>query len=89
MELDIFINDKMKVLIIISKHQVETPEARFCPLSQQEIADLLPCSKLKINNIIKELVDEQYVEMKRKRGRYTLTSKAVELLNKYELDKEK
>lgn len=89
MELDIFINDKMKVLIIISKHQVETPGARFCPLSQQEIADLLPCSKLKINNIIKELVDEQYVERKRKRGRYTLTNKAVELLNKYELDKEK
>lgn len=47
----------------------------FCPLNQQEIADLVPCSKLKANQIIRELIDAGYVEMIRSRGRYIVTEK--------------
>ena len=34
----------------------------FCPLNQQEIADLVPCSKLKANQIIRELIDAVNVD---------------------------
>ena len=62
-ELDFFMNDRMK------------EGNSFCPLNQQEIADLVPCSKLKANQIIRELIDAGYVEMIRSRGRYIVTEK--------------
>ena len=37
--------------------------------------DLVPCSKLKANQIIRELIDAGYVEMIRSRGRYIVTEK--------------
>ncbi len=59
-ERDFFMNDRMKVLQIINEHQICMEENRFCPLNQQEIADLVPCSKLKANQIIRELINEGY-----------------------------
>lgn len=79
-ELDFFINDRMKVLQIIYQHQISVEGNSFCPLNQQEIADLVPCSKLKANQIIRELIDAGYVEMIRSRGRYILTEKAENTL---------
>lgn len=75
-ELEFFMNDRMKVLQIINQHQISVEGNGFCPLSQQEIADLVPCSKLKANQIIRELIDAGYVEMIRSRGRYIVTEKA-------------
>ena len=74
-ELDFFMNDRMKVLQIIYQHQISVEGNSFCPLNQQEIADLVPCSKLKANQIIRELIDAGYVEMIRSRGRYIVTEK--------------
>lgn len=81
-ELDFFMNDRMKVLQIINQHQISVEGNRFCPLNQQEIADLVPCSKLKANQIIRELIDAGYVEMIRSRGRYIVTKKANIVLEK-------
>ncbi len=79
-ELDFFMNDRMKVLQIIYRHQICLEDNRFCPLNQQEIADLVPCSKLKANQIIRELIDAGYIEMIRSRGRYIVTEKAENAL---------
>ena len=43
-ELDFFMNDRMKVLQIIYQHQISVEGNSFCPLNQQEIADLVPVS---------------------------------------------
>lgn len=83
-ELEFFMNDRMKVLQIINKHQICVEGNSFCPLNQKEIADLVPCSKFKANQIIKELIDEGYIKMIRSRGRYVVTEKAVEVLNSQE-----
>ena len=64
-----FVNDKMKVLLILKEHQVEIEGISVCPLNQQEIANQVPCGKLKANQIIKELIDDGYVEMMRIKGR--------------------
>ncbi len=79
-ELDFFMNDRMKVLQIINEHQICMEENSFCPLNQQEIANLVPCSKLKANQIIRDLINEGYVDMMRSRGRYVVTQKAEKIL---------
>lgn len=81
-----FVNDKMKVLLILKKHQVEIEGVLVCPLNQQEIANHVPCGKLKANQMIKELIDDGYVEMMRTKGRYIITKKGQELLKKMSLE---
>ena len=77
-----FVNEKTKVLLIIKANQGKN----ICPLNQQEIASLVPCGKLKVNQIIKKLVEEGYVAMVHAKGRYFITDKGYELLEKMSLD---
>ena len=81
-----FVNEKMKVLLILKEHQIEIDGTSVCPLNQQEIAKQVPCGKLKANQLINELIDEGYVEMMRLKGRYTITEKGFELLKKMSLE---
>jgi len=71
-----FINERMKVLIELDKHQIEIAGVKICPINQQEISELVECSKVKVNQVIKELIDKGYVEIYHTRGRYVLTEKA-------------
>jgi len=80
-----FINEKMKVLLVISENSMEIDGIKVCPLNQQEIANQVPCGKPKVNQIIRELTEEGYVETMRTKGRYMLTEKA-EILVKGLLD---
>lgn len=81
-----FVNEKTKVLLIIKANQLEIEGKNICPLNQQEIASLVPCGKLKVNQIIKKLVEEGYVAMVHAKGRYFITDKGYELLEKMSLD---
>ncbi len=81
-----FINEKMKVLLVIGENSMEIDGIKVCPLNQQEIANQVPCGKPKVNQIIRELTEEGYVETMRAKGRYILTEKA-EILVKGLLDK--
>lgn len=81
-----FINDKMKVLLILKEHQVEIEGIKLCPLNQQEIANHVPCGKLEANQLINELIDDGYIEMMRFKGRYIITEKGFELLKKMSLE---
>ena len=53
-----FVNEKTKVLLIVRENQLEIEGKNICPLNQQEIASLVPCGKLKVNQIIKELIED-------------------------------
>jgi predicted transcriptional regulator len=69
------------VLKILSGNQVLIKEEKYIPLSQQEIADLAHCSKLKINKLLYELIKMEFIVMyKYKRGKYALTDKANKFL---------
>lgn len=46
----------------------------------------MPCGKSKVNQIIRGLVEEGYVEMVHAKGRYFITNKGYELLEKMSLD---
>ena len=80
-----FINEKMKVLLILREYQVEIDGVKLCPLNQQEIANNVPCGKLKANLLINELIDSGYIEMMRSKGRYIITEKGYEILKKMSL----
>jgi predicted transcriptional regulator len=82
-----FVNEKTKVLLIFRENQLKINGKSICPLNQQEIASLVPCGKLKVNQIIKELIEEGYVEMIHAKGRYLVTNKGYELLEKMSLSK--
>lgn len=81
-ELSPFLNEKMKLMIIINEHQTNMDGEYFCPLNQQEIASLVPCGKVKANQLINELIKEGYIETLRVKGRYQLTAKGKKILKK-------
>ena len=78
-----FINDKMKVLLAIKEHLIDVEGVSSCPLNQDELASIVGCSKVKVNNLLKELVNDGYVEVPKK-GRYMLTKLAYQVINKME-----
>ena len=80
-----FVNEKTKVLVILRENQLPINGKSICPLNQQEIANLVPCGKFKVNQILKELIDNGYVEMLHTKGRYIITSKGEEMLEKLSL----
>lgn len=80
-----FVNEKTKVLVILKENQLQIDGKSICPLNQQEIANLVPCGKLKVNQILKELIDDGYVEMLHTKGRYIVTTKGHDMLKKLSL----
>ena len=80
--LDYFVNDKYKILECMAQRQISVNDALVVKLSQQDIADILHFTKVKVNSIIGELKQDGYVIQHSSRGKYSLTEKA-----KYELAK--
>ncbi len=82
MDCDYFYNDKYKVLKCMSDRQIEVSGEMVVHLSQQDVANILHISKVKVNIIISELKKDGYVSTKELRGKYYLTEKAAEALSK-------
>ena len=80
MDIDYFGNDKYKVLACMGKRQISVKDNFIVKLSQQEIADIVQLSKVKVNAIIAELKFDGYITQESPRGKYSLTDKAQEAL---------
>ena len=80
-----YVNEETRVLVILKENQLQIDGKSICPLNQQEIANLVPCGKLKVNQILKELIEEGYVEMLHTKGRYIVMKKGYEILKKLSL----
>lgn len=53
----------------------------MCPITQQEIADNLRCSKAIVNMVLNELIDNSHVEIyKNTKGRYVLLDEAKRIM---------
>jgi DNA-binding IclR family transcriptional regulator len=61
----------------MAKRQILVKDSSVIKLSQQEIADILQLSKVKVNTIISELKSDGYLTQKSPRGKYSLTNKAT------------
>lgn len=87
MGIDFFINERYKVLVCLYKRQIEVNGKIYAPLSQEEISQVVGVSKATVNNVLKELKNEKYiVQQNRTRGKYTLTDKAIRLINELQIE---
>ena len=86
LSLELFVNDKYKLLKFLYDNQIQVKENYYVTLSQQEIADILHFSKLKTNNIIKELRMNNFIDIyNNKRGKYIITkigNKVIDIIEK-------
>lgn len=79
---DLFLNDNYSVLCVLYDNQQEINCRIFTAITQQEIAENLGCSIMKVNSIMLKLKNAGYVTVyKNTRGRYQLTDKAYMLIN--------
>lgn len=81
-DVDMFLNDNYRVLMVLYENQQEINNHVFTAITQQEIADNMGYSLMKINAIIIKLKKYGYINPYRNsRGRYQLTDKAYILIN--------
>jgi biotin operon repressor len=67
-------------IILSSQNLISIKGSSIIKLSQQEIADIVKLSKVKVNAIIAELKTDGYIFQKSPRGKYSLGDKAREEL---------
>lgn len=80
MNIEYFVNDKYRVLSCMAERQISVSGSMVIKLSQQEIADMVQLSKVKVNGIISELKADGFLIQKSTKGKYSLTDKAREML---------
>lgn len=82
MSLELFVNDKYRVLELIYSHRIEVKGESYTSLSQVEIANLIEFSKQKTNKLVKELMDEGFMEYYQNlRGEYKVNAKGQTVIN--------
>lgn len=81
MIIEYFANDKYRVLSCMAERQISVNGNMVIKLSQQEIADMLQLSKVKVNGIIAELKADGLLIQQSSKGKYSLTDKAKAMLN--------
>ena len=74
--IEYFVNDKYRVIKCMADRQIVVNDKEIIKLSQQEIADILHFTKVKVNLIINELKQDGYIVQHSTRGKYSLTEKA-------------
>lgn len=83
MGMNLFLNDYYDLLKLMHDNEAVILDEKIIPLTQQQIASTLKCSKMKVNSMFGILQKECFVEQ-RARGKYVLTEKAEKILNTLE-----
>lgn len=78
--LEIFTNDKYKLLKWIADNEIEYRKAKYLSASQQEIAETLHYSKSKTNKYMNELIELNFLKRYKDKGKYALTKQGYEVI---------
>ena len=81
MGIKLFLNDYYDLLKFMHDNEVVILDEKVIPLTQQEIATTLKCSKM--NSMFSILQKQDYIEQKT-RGKYVLTDKAENIIETIE-----
>ena len=79
--LEIFTNDRYKLLKWIADNEIQYRKAKYLTSSQQEIAETLHYSKSKTNRYINELIQLNFLRKYKEKGKYALTKQGYEAIN--------
>lgn len=88
MDIKLFLNDYYELIKLLHDNEVRVLDEVFVPLTQQQIADTLNYSKMKVNGMFIELQKRGLVEQK-SRGKYVLSDSAetiIKTVEKLDLD---
>lgn len=86
-KLSFFLNDRYKLLLFLKNNEVHIKNDIYIPLSQQEIATGINCSKLIANRLINELKEAGYISsFMNKNGKYQITDAGYEIINRMRKD---
>lgn len=88
MDIKLFLNDYYELIKLLHDNEVRVLDEVFVPLTQQQIADTLNYSKMKVNGMFIELQKRGLVEQK-SRGKYVLsdsTESIIKTVEKLDLD---
>lgn len=81
-DIEMFMNDNFKVLRLMQNNIILINKAHICPMTQQEIAESLGFSLMKVNAIMITLRNGKYIDRyKNSRGRYVITTKGKKVLS--------
>ncbi len=83
-----FVNDRYRVITCMAKREIMVGDKAIIKLSQQEIADMLKMTKVKVNSIIRELKRDGYLIQCSLRGQYVLTEKTKKELEFMKIEEE-
>jgi Mn-dependent DtxR family transcriptional regulator len=83
MGIKLFLNDYYDLLKLMYDNEVVILDEKVIPLTQQQIAETLKYSKMKVNSMFRVLQEENFVEQKT-RGKYVLTDKAKTIIDTLE-----
>lgn len=64
MGIELFLNDYYDLLKLMHDNEVIILDEKVIPLTQQQIATTLKCSKMKINSMFSALQKQDFVEQK-------------------------
>lgn len=81
-DLEIFTNDKYKLLKWIAENEVEYKKGKYLSASQQEIAETLHYSKSKTNKYVNELIQLNFIERYKKNGKYSVTAEGYDAIKR-------
>ena len=76
MGIELFLNDKYKLLKLLYDNQTLVLNKKVIPLTQQEISEALGMSKAKVNSLIGDLQENGYIALET-RGKYALLKKGI------------
>ncbi len=76
MGIELFLNDKYKLLKLLYDNQTLVLNKKVIPLTQQEISEALSMSKAKVNSLIGNLQENGYIALET-RGKYVLLEKGI------------
>lgn len=80
MDIKLFLNDYYKLIKLLHDNEVSVLDEVFVPLTQQQIADTMNYSKMKVNGMFIELQKRGLVEQK-SRGKYVLSDSAESIID--------
>lgn len=83
MDIKLFLNDYYELIKLLHDNEVRVLDEVFVPLTQQQIADTLNYSKMKVNGMFIELQKRGLVEQK-SRGKYVLSDSAESIIKTVE-----
>ena len=76
MGIELFLNDKYRLLKLLYDNQTLVLNRKVIPLTQQEISAELGMSKAKVNSLIGNLQENGFISLET-RGKYALLDKGI------------